>query len=127
VSDVWTFRLPMNGTYSNRTGTYVRASDYAGVVEVHECNPSTKQKPSVRRYALKSSPWFVTDLNPVGERFMFTKPGGEEFYYCLAAPEREHDQCECRAFETGKQCVHLQVLRELLTSRRIKTIGKPGV
>lgn len=110
MSDVLTFSLPANKSYDVRACTYVRVSDYHGVVEIHEAKSGSRQQPNVRRYAITAD----DKMDGLGRVYRLTKPKGEDSYYVRLSVFPSEHECQCRAFETGKKCCHIQALEELV-------------
>lgn len=100
--------LPANRTYDRRLACFEILSPGIAVLQVTEIDSRRKaDKSRVRRYAVKEE-----DRADGGRVFRLTKPGGEEFYHVLLSDNQAQlDRCGCRAFESGKNCVHTQAVR----------------
>lgn len=103
--------LPPNKGFPFRKALFnrVSANPLVGVLRISEQKKNKEFAPT-RKYAVSEDPERPAD----GVRYKVTKEGGEEWYFVLlASAGAGWDVCECRAHETGKQCVHAQALRRI--------------
>lgn len=76
---------------------------------------------------VEESRYAVLELPPTwGRRFRLTKPDRAVYHCLLAFAGPEHDRCECRGFEAGFRCKHLEAVKALVENSLVPVPSVPG-
>lgn len=121
-----TLRLPANATCDRRMVFYLVSNPpdkmNAGVLEVVEAVSYVASPPVHRKYLLAEVPH-------QGERKFLVENGDDPAtkvsYTVTLSPNGEvYDGCQCRAFQTGKMCVHREAVRGLVAAGHLPEVVK---